>query len=77
MSMSKRPSERHLQAIVDKFNADFPVGTEIDYTDDLGIATGYKTRSEAQVLGGHSAVIWLEGKSGCVSLSRISRREIR
>jgi hypothetical protein len=28
----------------------------------------YETRSEASVLGGHSAVIWLDGKSGCVAL---------
>ena len=26
----------------------------------------FKTRTEAQVLSGHTAVVWLEGKSGCV-----------
>lgn len=27
----------------------------------------FKTRTEAEVLSGHTAVVWLEGKSGCVS----------
>ncbi len=26
----------------------------------------FKTRTEAHVLSGHTAVVWLEGKSGCV-----------
>jgi hypothetical protein len=29
------------------------------------------TRSEATMLGGHSAVIFLEGVAGCVSLSHV------
>jgi len=27
-----------------------------------------KTRTPAQVLSGHTAVVWLEGESGCVAL---------
>ncbi len=26
----------------------------------------FKTRTRAEVLSGHTAVVWLEGKSGCV-----------
>ncbi|MDP1611680.1 MAG: hypothetical protein Q8M11_11530, partial [Sulfuritalea sp.] len=31
-----------------------------------------KTRSDAQVLSGHSAVIWLENVSGCYLLDRVT-----
>lgn len=30
-----------------------------------------KTRSEAQVLSGHTAVVWVEGVSGCIALSHV------
>ena len=28
----------------------------------------FKTRTAAQVLSGHTAVVWLEGKAGCVTV---------
>jgi hypothetical protein len=38
---------------------------------DSGEIRETRTRSEAQVLGGHSAVVWLEGISGCYLLDRV------
>ncbi|WP_256701045.1 hypothetical protein [Caballeronia sordidicola] len=31
--------------------------------------TVYVTRTPAEVLSGHTAVVWLDGKSGCVAVS--------
>ena len=61
-----------LQKICDSFNAKYPVGTDVSVRRDAGTATITKTRSKAEVLSGHSAVIWLDGISGCYLLSRVS-----
>lgn len=68
----QRPNITKLQKQCDAFNAKHPVGTAVTlHTDTKGdIAT--KTRSEAQVLSGHSAVVWLEGVSGCYALDRVT-----
>lgn len=64
---------KKLQAICDEFNADNPVGTEVllkkDFQDELFPT---KTRSTAQIMCGHSAVIWLENVSGCYLLDRVT-----
>lgn len=71
--MSRRqPSQAELQAQCDAFNARYPVGTSCSVRKDGGEAIITKTRSEAQVLSGHSAVIWLEDISGCYLLDRVS-----
>jgi hypothetical protein len=45
------------------------VGQEVDYRSDPGAEPQrFETRSVAEVLSGHTAVVWLEGKSGCVTL---------
>lgn len=62
------------QAEVDQWNSLFPVGTLVWYRTDAGRELPGKTRSEAELLGGHTAVIWLEGKSGCVALGRVVLR---
>ncbi|MDF2792347.1 MAG: hypothetical protein K0S85_100 [Pseudomonas orientalis] len=70
MSTPARPSPAQLQKHCDTWNAANPVGTIVAYEEIRGGGETFrgKSASEAQVLGGHSAVIWLEGKSGCVDL---------
>lgn len=55
------------------WNQRFPVGTAVRYWTGLreGIGKLSKTRSEAQVLGGHTAVVWIENQVGCVALSHV------
>ena len=73
MSMRGRiKTPKQLEAQCAEWNANHPVGTKVEYfavmhphRDSRGI---YETRSEATILGGHTAVIWLDGKSGCVAL---------
>lgn len=50
---------------------DTPVGTEVILTRDNGKVVHTKTRSNAEILSGHSAVIWLEGVAGCYSLRNV------
>lgn len=52
---------------------DTPIGTDVIVSMDDGSETRTKTRSEAQMMGGHSAVIWLEGISGCYHLKRVRK----
>lgn len=69
----KAPSLAELQAQCDAFNAAHAVGgrvaVNLDGKDTPLITT---TRSEAQILSGHSAVVWMDGVSGCYDLSRVA-----
>lgn len=65
--MKRAPSKRTLQQIVDRFNADFPVGSKVILLKDSG-EVETEVRGVAEVLGGHSAVGWFVGVSGCYSI---------
>lgn len=65
--MHRGPTLKTLQKIVDKFNAQFPVGTKVILRKDSG-EVETEVRSPAEVLGGHSAVAWFTGVSGCYSI---------
>ena len=63
------------QVAADAFNEAHPVGTRMRYWKGLrqGEPTGHAiVRAPASVMGG-SAVVWLEGVSGCVALSHVER----
>jgi hypothetical protein len=62
-----------LQAQCDKFNAENPIGTEVLVRKDDGSKVLTITTSIAQVLSGHTPVIWLKGISGCYLLDRVSK----
>ncbi|MGK5050726.1 hypothetical protein [Janthinobacterium sp. RB2P8] len=61
-----------LQAACDKFNAAHQVGAAVSVELDGGEFRETITVSEAQVLSGHTAVIWLDGISGCYDLERVT-----
>lgn len=60
------------QAAVDRWNRAHPVGTRVTVRKDSGEVVETVTRTEASVLSGHTAVIWLEGISGCYLLDRVT-----
>ncbi|RUT30909.1 hypothetical protein WG29040_23510 [Pseudomonas sp. PAMC 29040] len=70
MSAPKRPTAAQLQKQCDVWNAANPEGTTVSFEEIVGEGETFrgKSNSAAQVLSGHTAVIWLEGKSGCVCL---------
>lgn len=63
----KRPNP---QKEVDAWNEKVAVGTLVTYTDHPGAEPQQlHTRTPSEVLSGHTAVVWLKGKSGCVAVS--------
>lgn len=66
-----RPDASALQRQCDRFNADYKIGQHVTVRKDNGEGFLTRTRSMAEVLSGHSAVIWVEGLAGCYLLERI------
>ena len=65
--MNRRPNP---QKAVDDWNARVPVGAIVEYSEVCGDPPEtFTTSTAAEVLGGHTAVVWLNGKSGCVRIS--------
>lgn len=55
------------------FNDRHPVGTVVHYWTGARSGPGVRstTRTEAQVLGGHTAVVWVTGEAACINLSHV------
>lgn len=62
------PSPKEQQKLVDQWNEQHPIGTDVTFSDALTDPEKSKTRSAAWLMGGHTAVVLIEGRSGCVSL---------
>jgi hypothetical protein len=61
-----------------EFNALYPIGTPVvaypgcrpeDDANDERLVT--RTRSKAEVLGGHTDVVWVDGHDACIALSHV------
>lgn len=63
------------QRKVDDWNERYPVGQAVNVRIDGGGTIQTKTRGPAELLCGHSAVIWLDGLLACVLLSRVTAVE--
>lgn len=60
------------------FNARYPVGTPViaypgcrPEHDHNATRLETRTRSTAQILGGHTDVVWVEGHGACIALTHI------
>lgn len=73
MTRYKKPNVEKMQLTCDMFNNFCPVGGRVsvmlDGKDGPVITT---TTSKAQILSGHSEVVWLAGVSGCYLLDRVT-----
>ncbi|MFI6228595.1 hypothetical protein ACIBCR_14940 [Micromonospora echinospora] len=60
-------------AAVHAFNDTHPLRTPVRYWKGVREGDGKtaRTRTPAQLLGGHTAVVWLEGVSGCIALTHV------
>lgn len=58
---------------VERFNENHPVGSLVYYWPGARKGPGRlsKTRTEAQLLGGHTAVVWVDDYIGCMPLSSV------
>lgn len=68
-----RKTIKQLQEAVDKFNEEYPVGSHVNLLMDDGVTVQTTVSHEATIIGGHSAVGWFDGISGCYMLSRASK----
>lgn len=82
--MAERIDPEAAKAAAD-FNATHPVGTEVDYWRgvrdlyDVGQGRSHRfepsgrgvTTGRAMVLEGHTAVVWIDGCSGCIALTHV------
>ena len=69
-----KPNRATLEAKVAAWNSLYEVGQPVVVELDNGKELETVTRYPAQVLQGHSAVIWLVGVQGCYDLSRVRPR---
>lgn len=71
----RNPKPSQLKKAVDKFNKQFPVGTPVVLRTDAGSDLETVVEEPARVLGGHSAVAWLQSMPGCYAVERVRARE--
>jgi hypothetical protein len=71
----RKPNIQKMQAQCDAFNAKCPVGGRVRVTLDGGEERETVTTSEAQILSGHTPVVWMKGISGCYLLERVTPLE--
>lgn len=70
--MAKHPTPKEQQARVNIWNRKHAHGRAVDVKLDDGTVKRTVTQSEAWLLGGHTAVILLEGIVGGYSLARVT-----
>lgn len=63
----------YMQQDVDNFNKEYSIGEIVNYTDDLGMKHDFTIDTPAKLLEGHTPVVWLRGKPGCVAIIKISK----
>ena len=73
MGQPPRPNLKRMQADCDAFNAKFQVGSTIFCWPGVreGEPVERTVRFPAQIMGGHSAVVYVAGGGGCVQLSHV------
>ena len=70
--MPRQRSRSELERICKKWNDEYPVGKYVRVRRDDGSQLITKTRSEAWVLSGHTAVIMVEQITGAYLLDRVT-----
>jgi len=66
-----RDSKEVMQGKVEAFNKRNPVGTSVTVVKDSGEKVETKVKHPAYIMQGHTAVVHLEGISGCYLLDRV------
>nr|WP_221374336.1 hypothetical protein [Actinoplanes polyasparticus] len=58
---------------VERFNRDNPIGTPVRYWPGVRSGEGRRstTQTAAEVLSGHTPVVWLNNVSGCIALTHV------
>lgn len=58
---------------VERFNRLYPVGTPVRFWPGVREGEGQigLTRSAAEILSGHTPVVWVTGHAGCIALTHV------
>lgn len=64
-------STKVMESKVEPFNKKHPVGTSVVVVKDAGEKIETKVRCPAEIMGGHTAVVWLDNISGAYALNRV------
>jgi hypothetical protein len=78
-------TEANERMAADRFNERYPIGTRViaypgfrpeaaPGIDDI-TRLDTTTRSRASVLGGHTAVVWVDGHGACIALTHVDPQE--
>jgi len=67
---SVNDSQEVMQSKVDVFNEKCPVGSNVTVVKDFGEKFKTTVKHPAQILSGHTPVVWVVGISGCYLLER-------
>ena len=62
---------KYQEKLVKEWNEKYFVGMPVIVFRDNGEALETTTRSEAQLLSGHTAVVWVKGLAGCYYLENV------
>lgn len=75
--MRKRPTAAQQRKLVEAFNAENGIGARVRYWSGIREGPGVlsRTRTQAQMLVSHTAVVWVEGYAACISLSHVQREK--
>lgn len=68
---------KHQEKLVREWNEKYPVSTQVIVKMDDETEVRTETVNEATMLGGHTAVAWLKGFSGCYLLDRVRPVEVK
>lgn len=77
--MKKLPTLEENQRQCDYWNEKYPIGTSVTrykFIDPLREGNETETRSEAWVMGGHSAMVMVDGVAGGVLLESVVPLEV-
>jgi len=60
------------------WNKQHLIGTPVRYWTGFreGNGTASATRTQAQMLGGHTAVVWVDGESSCIALTHVEPAQV-
>lgn len=70
--MRRKTTTKQQEQSVFNWNQENTVGCACEVKTDIGTTIKTHTKSEAYLLGGHTAVILVENISGCYMLSRVT-----
>lgn len=70
---SRALERRRNDEAVATFNERCPIGTPVRYWPGIREGDGREgqTRSAAQLLSGHTPVVWVTGHAGCIALTHV------